>query len=177
MEKYELMYILPSKYTEEELTQQSAKIRDIVVNAGGQVAEEHSMGKRKLAYPIKHVRYGHYYLTIFTADEASVAKLNTTLRMTSDLLRHLIVIRDPFLVGVPKLREEESIVMKRERKEAVPRRRPLQQERLSRPRPAEGKATDSQADDTGKGGADAKDKMTIEDLDRKLDKILTDEIL
>ena len=127
MEKYEILYILPAKHTEEELETLSKKVKEIVVSQGGEIAEEHNMGKRKLAYPINHVRYGHYYLLIFSAEQDVIDKLDATMRLTSELLRHMIIKRDPYIVGVPKLQEEYTIVRKDRSgdKDRGPRRRPI----------------------------------------------------
>jgi small subunit ribosomal protein S6 len=177
MEKYELLYVLPAKFTEEELSGLAEKVKGIVESHGGTNAEETYMGKRKLAYPIQHHRYGHYYLIIFEAEKAAIAKLNGTLRLTTDLLRHLIVVRDPYIQGVPKLAEEMVIVRRDERKDRDrgPRRRgpapsqaPLQS--ASQPEAAEGEATEGEA-------KKAADKVSMDDLDKKLDKILTDDVL
>lgn len=168
MEKYELLYILPAKFTEEELKPLAEKIKAIVENHGGEVTEEHYMGKRKLAYPIKHIRVGHYYLIIFNADTPVIAKINATLRLTADLLRHLIVKRDPYIQGVPKLAEEMHIVQ-RERGDRGKDRRRGPSDRQAKPAPAE---SDKPAQKPA-----AKEAITIDDLDKKLDKILTDDIL
>ena len=176
MEKYEILYILPAKHTEEELKALSNKIKEIVVSHGGEVNEEHHMGKRKLAYPISHVRYGHYYLIIFSAEQEAIDKLNATLLLTTELLRHLIVKRDPYIVGVPKLQEEYTIVRKDRERDRGPRRR-LAPERKSELK-AVGKDEKKDEKSGDKSSTEEKrDKITIEDLDKKLDKILTDDIL
>lgn len=181
MEKYELLYILPAKHTEEEFKVLSEKIKGLVVEHGGEVTEEHHMGRRNLAYPINHVRYGNYFLIIFNAEQEIVRKLNDTFRLMSEVLRHLIVRRDPHIIGVPKLREEEQIVRKeRTDRESAPRHRPTSETRPgpvgaepNRPKDREGAA---------EGAAESADgeeepKVTMEDLDERLDKILKDDLL
>lgn len=183
MEKYELLYILPAKFTEEELSVLAEKIKGIVESHGGTNAVETYMGKRKLAYPIQHHRYGHYYLIIFEADKTAIAKLNSTLRLTTDLLRHLIVIRDPNIKGVPKLAEEMQIVRRDERKERergglrrrgpAPSQAPLKSASQPEAAPAEsGESGEAPVEDKKPA-----DKLSIDDLDKKLDKILTDDVL
>lgn len=166
MEKYELLYILPAKFTEEELKPMADKIKAVVESQGGEVAEEHYMGKRKLAFPINHIRVGHYYLIIFNAETPVIAKINSTLRLTTDLLRHLIVKRDPYIQGVPKLAEEMHIIQ-RDRGERGKERRRGPSDRPGKP--AEGEKLIQKPA--------AKEAITIDDLDKKLDKILTDDIL
>jgi small subunit ribosomal protein S6 len=151
--KYELLYVLPAKYTEAEISQLSEKIKETVTSIGGAVSEVHHLGKRKLAYPINHVRHGNYVLAFFEADAAVLAKLNETLRLSADLLRHLIVERDPYLTQIPSL--AETAEMRSE--DDAPRER--------RPEPPRGRPTAAQK------------PISMEDLDKKLDEILTEEVL
>ena len=55
MQKYELLYIVPAKYTEDELKKLTGKVGEIVAKTGGAVTETIVLGKRKLADPIQHV--------------------------------------------------------------------------------------------------------------------------
>jgi len=183
MEKYEILYILPAKHTEDELKSESEKIKGTLVSNGGEVVEEHYMGRRKLAYPIKHVRYGHYYLIIFKAEQDVVEKMNSTLLLMSELLRHLIIKRDPYIIGVPALREEEQIVMKEKAdRDRKPRRRPATERK-----PASVAVKDGDSDkkeevkeevvEEKKEQTEEEKKVTMKDLDEKLDKILKDDII
>jgi small subunit ribosomal protein S6 len=185
MEKYELLYILPAKYTQDELSALAKKVKEIVATNGGEIGEDHYMGRRKLAYPIDHVRNGHYYLVLFSAEAAAAGKINETLRLTTEVLRHLIIIRNPYIQGIPRLKEEDSIVQKRfergaERTDRAGdrgdrggmRRRPA---RTDRPRAAaEGESAQAAARQPLET---PQEKITMEDLDKKLDKILTDDLM
>ncbi len=155
MEKYELLYLLPAKYTEEELKQMSEKINGIVTSAGGAVSETHQLGRRKLAYPIGNVRVGNYILSFFDAEQAAVAKLNEMLRLSADVLRFFVVQRDPAVSKIPAFVEEEP---RRVRAEEQPSFRPPQPPMQQQPLPP-------------------KEKINMADLDKKLDEILTEDIL
>ena len=151
MEQYELLTIIPAKYTEDELKQLSEKVAGIVASAGGAVKETHDLGRRRLAYPIKNVRNGNYLLLFFEADAAAVGKLNELLRLSTDILRHLVISRDPHITKIPSIIEEEY---RRERPEA-PRAAAPQQAPIQQP----------------------KEKLTMEELDKKLEQILADDII
>jgi len=155
MEKYELLLILPAKYTDAELAEMADKIKGIVTAAGANVAEIHDLGRRKLAYPIKNARNGNYFLFYLEAETPVVAKLNEMLRLSTDILRHLLIVRDEKIIKIPSFAEEE---IRRERAEA-PAPRPL-------PPPPPQQAP-----------LQIKEKITMEELDKKLDEILTDDIL
>ncbi len=154
MQKYELLFIVPAKFTETELVEQAGKVKGIVTAAGASVVETHDLGRRKLAYPIKNARNGNYFLFFLEAEQAAVNKLNEMLRLSAEVLRHLITIRDPKIVKIPSFAEEE---MRRERQEAAPTRPP-------QPPPQQAPLA-------------PKEKITMEELDKKLDEILTDDIL
>ncbi|MDD5252173.1 MAG: 30S ribosomal protein S6 [Patescibacteria group bacterium] len=152
MQKYELLFILPAKYTDAELVEMSNKVKGICENTGVKVTETHHLGRRRLAYPIKNVRNGNYILFYFESDAAAAAKLNDVLRLTTDILRHLVTTRDPHLTKIPSLVEEEP------RRDRDRDERPARFERPAPPPPP-------------------KEKVNIEELDKKLDQILTEEIL
>jgi len=156
MQKYELLFIVPAKFTETELSGEADKIKAVVTAAGASVAESHDLGRRKLAYPIKNVRNGNYFLFFIESEQAAIAKLNEMLRLSTDILRHLITVRDPKITKIPSFAEEE---MRRERQEAAPPVRPQQ------PPPQQAPLMP------------AKEKLSMEELDKKLDEILTDDIL
>ncbi len=88
---YELMYILPSSLTETEAPEHAAKIGGLLNTAQAQITQEVDLGKKKLAYPINHDRYGYYRLVEFTTDSGTIQKLNESLRLSRELLRHLII--------------------------------------------------------------------------------------
>lgn len=154
MEKYELLYVIPAKYTDAEIVPLMEKVKGLVATAGGNVSEMHDLGKRKLAYPIRHVRYGNYILTYFEAEPSMLAKLNDTLRLSTDIIRHLVVARDPYLTKIPSLAEVETARVEdggRPRAAIPPAQKPLP--------------------------IVSHDSMSMEELDKKLDEILTEEVL
>lgn len=155
MEKYELLYIIAAKYTDAEIEGLMEKIKGLVTSAGGTVSEMHNLGRRKLAYPISHVRNGNYVLVYFEAEPEMLAKLNETLRLSADVLRHLVTARSPYLNKIPSFAELVEI---RDEEGGQPRPRP-------RPAPPVQAPVVPQA------------PVTMEELDKKLDEILTEEVL
>jgi small subunit ribosomal protein S6 len=158
MEKYELLYIIAAKFTDKEIEALMEKINGMVTSIGGKVTESMNLGRRKLAYPISHVRNGNYVLVHFDAEPAVMAKLNDVLRLSADILRHLITVKSPHLTKVPNFAELVEIRTEGE-EAAAPQMRPRQMA----PRAAAPKAA---------AGA----PVTMEDLDKKLDQILTEEV-
>ena len=64
MKKYELLVILPGTLDEGEV---GVKISEITAMVGelSEGAKSEAMGKNRLAYPIKQVRYGYFFTVIF----------------------------------------------------------------------------------------------------------------
>jgi small subunit ribosomal protein S6 len=92
---YELLYIVPNKYTEEEVPQIQTKVKGIIEKSGGQIKKDVNYGKRRLAYPVKHNHYGYYLLHHFEMPSKATKELEETLRVQDEILRHLITIALP----------------------------------------------------------------------------------
>lgn len=87
--KYELLLVLPGTLDEKEAAKQVAEIKESL-SANAQDIEVNSLGKVRLAYPIKQIRYGYYYTVIFTAAPEAVAVISNKLKLRSDVLRSMI---------------------------------------------------------------------------------------
>lgn len=154
MRKYEIIYIVPSKYTDAEMEGVVGKVSDILKESGAELSDTYQLGKRRLAYPIDHQRNGSYVLTHFEAEPKSILKVDQTLRLTDEVLRHMIVERDPLLTQMPSFNEADE---RRGEESKAQERRPAP----SAPKPAPVKPKD----------------VNMEELDKKLDEILTEEVL
>jgi len=157
MQKYELLTIVPAKYTEEELKKLSDKVGEIVTKTGGTVTETIVLGKRKLAYPIQHARYGYYVMVNFDAEKDVIANINRTLSLTTELLRHLVIVKDPRITKLPEFADSGDIV-RQDREERGGGR-----DRRRAPRKPMGQAPVGKKD------------VNMAELDKKLDEILTEE--
>lgn len=94
MRNYEILFILRPDMTEEEVEASREKIKSIITDNGGEVTKVDNMGKRRLAYEIRDYREGIYTVIYFTANETMVKELDRVVRITEDIIRHLIVRND-----------------------------------------------------------------------------------
>lgn len=62
-----------------------------VSEAGGSISKIEKWGKRKLAYPIKHLLEGNYIFTLFKMNPLKVKEFDTHLKLSSEIIRYLIV--------------------------------------------------------------------------------------
>jgi len=90
MRKYELMYIIRTDLEQEAVDATVQKFQGII-NNGGELASHEVLGKRRLAYEIEKHRDGIYVLVKFNATPEVVAELDRVMRITDEVIRHLIV--------------------------------------------------------------------------------------
>ena len=92
---YELGFILQPEVNEEQTRSILERIEQIVTNYGGQVVRVNQWGRRRLAYPIEHNRDGFYVFIDMILTPETVSELDRTLKVSEEVLRHLIKRRDP----------------------------------------------------------------------------------
>lgn len=103
---YELGFILNPEVSEEQSNAILERIRQIVNNNDGQVVRVSQWGRRRLAYPIQHQRDGFYVFFDMILTPETVSELDRNLKVTEEILRHIIIRRDPKIAQ--KEREERE---------------------------------------------------------------------
>ena len=88
---YELVLIINPEIAEEKFDATMDNISQFITKQDGLISSTEQWGKRKLAYPIKHFMEGHYVLTRFKLGPASGKELEANLRISEEVLRHLLV--------------------------------------------------------------------------------------
>lgn len=91
---YEAMFILDPNAGDERVTATSQRIQDQISARGGQIQKVDTWGRRRMYYPVKHLRDGHYVIYSFNADPSRVAELEAGWRIDEEVLRHLVVRQD-----------------------------------------------------------------------------------
>jgi small subunit ribosomal protein S6 len=103
---YELGFILNPEVSEEQTSAILERIEKIVKNYDGQVVKVNQWGRRRLAYPIEHHRDGFYVFIDMILTPETVLELDRTLKVSEEVMRHLVKRRDP--KAVQKEREERE---------------------------------------------------------------------
>ena len=88
---YELVVVINPEVADEALDGIVDNISRQITQGGGAVDEVDRWGKRKLAYPIKHFLEGFYVLFRCKMKAASGKALEANLRISEEVLRHLLV--------------------------------------------------------------------------------------
>lgn len=90
MKHYELLYIIPGRYTEEEMEGIAAKISELVKKHGGEITVTDNLGPKKLSYPIANVQTGNYLVIEFNAEPERIKELDGELKLTPEVLRYQV---------------------------------------------------------------------------------------
>ncbi|OGO22244.1 MAG: 30S ribosomal protein S6 [Chloroflexi bacterium RBG_16_50_9] len=88
---YELAFIVSPEVSEESLEAIINSVSQFITNREGNVSDVEKWGKKKLAYPLKHYLEGNYVLTRFKLSPAQCKELMTNLRISENILRHLLI--------------------------------------------------------------------------------------
>lgn len=94
MKKYfEIMYIV-KPIEEDAFKAVVAKFDKLITTNGGNVEKTDCWGKKRLAYEIQNLNEGLYVLVTFRADATTVKELDRVMRITDEVLRHMIISKD-----------------------------------------------------------------------------------
>ncbi|MFA5133464.1 MAG: 30S ribosomal protein S6 [Patescibacteria group bacterium] len=146
---YELLYIVPAIYAEDELKKVTGKIDELLKAEGAEIIKSETAAKLKMAYTIKRHNVGYYILVNFNATPDLLKKINRALQLEHDVLRFLITKAE--VAATPVKMVEFSAVDPSEKRRVAPK--------VAQPREKE------------------KDKIKLEDIDQKLDTLLDKDIV
>ena len=158
---YELLYIVPTRYTDAEIEGIQSTVRGLIEKAGAKIVKEENLGRIRLAYPIKQTRHGLYILAYIEAETSMVAEMEKQLRLAPEVLRHMIL-------QLPKGIPERSFLL-----EAYVAPLSEEEEENRRPRRATETTTVKSTESTETEPMAREEKpLSMEELDKKLDEIL-----
>lgn len=89
--KYETIFILNPKLSEEETAAMVTRFSDLITQNGGEIEKVDEWGKRRLAYEINDQIEGYYVLILFTANPDFPAELERIYNITEGVMRSIIV--------------------------------------------------------------------------------------
>jgi ribosomal protein S6 len=196
MKNYELLLIISGKLQETEIPAAIDEIKKVFTKYDVKIVDENIWGNMRLAYEIKHQRTGTYVLWHVSVENTNVAGLNRDLQVTDNVLRFLFVeqpthgktITPPNLVVDEKEtmadgkggkdRKTEKAAGKEKtpaEEKAAPKEKPVKEEKVDPVSTAPTEKPD--VVDSAKKPAETSDKTDEgEDLDKKLDDILNEQI-
>ena len=93
MKAYELLYFVSPTLEDDAREAVSKRIAETIEKSQGTVDEIEDWGKRKLAYEIGEMTDADYTLVNFHANEDEIAELDRVLRISDNVVRHMITVR------------------------------------------------------------------------------------
>ncbi len=106
MNQYEIA-VLYHPDLEVDLSKAEERVNKIIADNGGSVTATDNWGKRKLAYPIKGNEHAVYVFYTVELPGANVAKVESTLNITDEVIRFLIT--RPDLKAIAKAEAAKAI--------------------------------------------------------------------
>jgi len=91
MPLYESTFIARPDISSQQVDGLAEQFREILTEAGGEIAKTEYWGLRSLAYRIKKNRKGHYYFMNIDAPPEAISAMEHTMRINEDIIRYLTV--------------------------------------------------------------------------------------
>ena len=114
MPQYELMYLLGSQISDDQVPEISAQVLKFAGDFGGSNVKETQLGKKKLAYPIGKTRNGHYVVVNFTMDGKDINQFDAKIRtQDQSIVRYIIVNLDEHLDRMKKDKIAQSKIVRK----------------------------------------------------------------
>lgn len=199
--EYELIYII-SIDDFEKTDSIREEVRQIIKDNGGKIIKESDPQKRKLAYPIKRKKSGAYLISRVLIEKDKIKEIRQQLEIKENVLRHLFILAE----SLPDSKEEEEVMTNNQENkktvEVAKAKKPeiikpeITKEVEKTPVPSVSKEkvpkvpmkkADSQPEkkpiedkkEKTLGGSIStpKDKLKLEELDKKIDDILKDDLI
>jgi small subunit ribosomal protein S6 len=108
VKQYELVYIAAPEATEEQLAALATEVQQVVGRFQGTIEKTDVWGRRRLAYQIGRYKEGIYVLHVINASGELVKELDRRLKVTDNIVRHLIVRVDEELAVAAHRKERRQ---------------------------------------------------------------------
>ncbi len=187
LKKYELLFILPGTLAENEVIPAVEKVQAVVEKGGGKEITTKDLGKSRIAYPIKHIRYGYFQLINFEAESGDIKTIRENIGLMTEPLR-VIIQNAGDLESIPEkisaisdvtVRDSEPAKAVREESLKEPAERPERPEHIEHieashqidvKKPAKTESKPKEKTET------KAENIKMEDIDKKLDELLESNI-
>ncbi len=167
---YELLVIIPAKFTEEEIQPILQNIKNLIQKENGTIILEESLGRRRFAYKVGEFFHGYYFLFRFELLKNTLKTIDHALHLNADVLRYQIIKTKK--ITKEEIEKEKTLQMKRQ--EELLKKETNAKDKTGEKTPTkiltpkipvqEPLSTIPKKEEAG--------KLTLEELDKKLDEIL-----
>jgi small subunit ribosomal protein S6 len=108
---YEVLYIVRADLDDDKVQEAVKRVNTLIERSGGTLERTNLWGKRKLAYEVKHQKEGSYVLQDFQVAPERIPELEAALKITEEVLRHLIVRKPEKVVPTPVAPPPAEVVL------------------------------------------------------------------
>jgi len=91
LKKYESMIVIAGTLGEEDAKKENEKIISFIKKSDGEIIKTDEWGKRKLAYEIKKLKEGYYFINYFNYDTSKTYDLERYYRLNEKIIRYNIL--------------------------------------------------------------------------------------
>lgn len=174
MQHYELLCVLRGTLSEDEVAPFMEKVKEVITLQEGTIVLANDMGKRRIAYPIKHIRYGYFHLVLFDADPSRVPAIQDKLRLMPELLRSIVRVYNPAVdegKGVPAVGIVIDEITRKDDMERPEKSDKKEKKQEPTPELSQGAASSESSEEVRK-----EESISMEDIDKKLDELLQSDL-
>jgi len=157
LQHYELTFIIPGSLPEDEHPKIIDKINSLLQQNEAQITSQEDMGKKKFTYPIKHLRHGFYKTMTFDLEPQKLKEIEKELMLDQNILRFLTI--KSHQKTKEDIAKEEKVKAKRVKEKIAERTKQVEEKKEEKKEKTK------------------KPKISLEDLDKKLDELLDDEVI
>ncbi len=170
MKHYEILAIIAGTISEDEIPARIDAVKNLIEKTGGtHITLEHK-GKNRLAYPIKHIRYGYFLLGRFEAKPEVIEVVRGKIGLLDNMLRVIVRTFDAHKPPHEQIAfANMSIAASREREDG--------EEGSSVPMPAQSEKPRAPKAESKEKAETKSSDVNIADISKKLDAILEEDIV
>ena len=110
---YELTLLFNPELSEFDLNKVIGKIKSLIASHKGNIIQEHTWGKRPLAYPIQKQEFGFYHTLVMELSTESVNLITKELQLNPKIMRYLLLCLNKEGIVVDQLftpEKEEAMI-------------------------------------------------------------------
>ena len=151
---YELTLLVSGAIAEDQHQAILSEVKALLKKNSAQITKTEELGRKKLAYAIGQLRHGFYFTYEFDMLPADLKKLTNELKLNNNIVRFLAIKK--------RLKTAEEISREEEMKASKVKEQLKKQKEVMVEKPKE---------------MTAKPKVSLEDLDKKLDELLDKDVI
>ncbi len=174
---FECVGLIPGNLAENEVQPVLEEVTGFFNKVKAEIVRNELIGRRKMAYPIDNMRHAYYFLIGFNIDGEKIGEIEKQLKLYNNVMRFLVTKHAPKTTEQIKKEQERLARQTGERADGEKSNKP-ERKKEQETRPVETTKEKVEARKAVEEKIEAKktEAVNVEELDKKLDEILDEEI-